>query len=453
MEEILKKQRDFYLTGTTRNPHFIKQSLINFKKVLKNHETDFNKAIYLDLNKCETEAYSCEIAVVYEELNYHIKHVLKNLKVKKVKTSIANMISKSYIIKEPYGNSLIIATWNYPIQLSLVPLVASIACGNTVVLKTSEYVPNVSKVLNQVIKEAFNPEYVTTIGGHREELNKLLELPFNYYFFTGSTNVGKIVMRAAASNLAGVTLELGGKSPCIVDASANIKLSAKRIAWGKFTNSGQTCVAPDHIYVHASVKDELIKELNIAISNMYLGDPLNNNEYGKVISKKHFDRLLSYVSYMNLVNGVDYDENTLKIRPIVESDATEESLSMKEEIFGPILPVITYTSEAELINLLQSKPRSLALYIFSHNKKFINLIHQSVSFGGGAVNDTLMHLVSTTMPFGGVGESGVGQYHGKYSVDTFTHPKSILSKSTKFDNPLRYPPYKNHLKTIKKLLK
>ncbi len=387
-----------------------------------------------------------------------ISHMLKNLKKymsdKTVKTGLANFVAHSFIKKSPYGTVLIISPWNYPFLLAMEPLVDALAAGNTVVLKPSAYSLHTSKVIKKIIEETFDEREVAVIEGGREENKCLLEQKFDYIFFTGSKTVGQKVLEAASKYITPVTLELGGKSPCIIEKTANIALAAKRIVFGKFLNCGQTCVAPDYILCDKTVKEKLIQELKKQIKLQFGENPLQNSDYGKIINKKHFDRILGLIDKEKVVFGGASDESTLKIEPTLMDNIEYSDKIMQEEIFGPVLPVLTYDKIEDVIAKVNSGEKPLALYIFSENKSLIQQVLTSCQFGGGCVNDVIMHLVSSEMGFGGVGESGMGSYHGKYGFDTFTHEKSIVDKKTFIDLDLRYQPY-TKLKTflLKSLLK
>lgn len=421
--------------------------------ILKNSQI-ITEALAADLGKSETEGFLAEISLTLSEISHMLKNLNKYAKDKTVKTGLANFVAHSFIKKSPYGTVLIISPWNYPFLLAMEPLVDALAAGNTVVLKPSAYSPHTSKVIKKIISETFDEKEVAVIEGGREENQCLLEQKFDYIFFTGSKAVGQKVLEAAAKHITPTTLELGGKSPCIIEKTANIALAAKRIVFGKFLNCGQTCVAPDYILCDQSAKEELIKELKKQIKSQFTDSPLNNMDYGKIINKKHFDRLLGLINSEKVVHGGQSDENTLKIEPTVMDNVTCEDKIMQEEIFGPILPVLTYDTIDEVISKVNAGEKPLALYIFSENKKNINKVLNKCQFGGGCVNDVIMHLVSSDMGFGGVGESGMGSYHGKYGFDTFTHEKSIVDKKTFIDLDLRYQPY-TKLKTflLKALLK
>ncbi len=454
ISNIVKKQREFFFTGKTKNIDFRIKSLEKLENSIRKYQDTIEQALKKDLNKSELESYMTEIGMVLSDLNFVKKRLKKWSKDEKVLTPLSQFHSRSFITKEPYGVTLIISPWNYPFLLCIQPLIGAIAAGNTAILKVSEDSIYTSDVVYQMIKDTFSDEYVTVIRGDREVATELLNQKFDYIFFTGGPNVGKIVMEKASRNLTPVTLELGGKSPCIVEESANLKVAAKRIVFGKYLNSGQTCVAPDYLLLQESIKEEFIQYLKEAILIFYTNDPISNADYSRIINERNFDRLKNLMKGEKIIYGGDTDRESLKIEPTLLDKITLDSPIMQEEIFGPILPIITFNDikEAEDIILQMEKP--LALYLFTQNKKFEKEILKNISFGGGCINDTVMQLVSSRMPFGGVGGSGMGSYHGKYSFDTFTHKKSIIKKYTWIDLPIRYLPYDEFkMKLIKLFLK
>lgn len=450
MENILNKQREYFKSGATLPIENRLKALKNLKKVIKNKEQEILEAIKKDLGKSAMEAYMCEVGLSISEITYFEKNLKKFAKDKHVITPLTNFHSNSIIKYCPYGNVLIISPWNYPFLLTIEPLVDAIVAGNTVILKPSAYSPNTSNIVAEIIKEAFEPEYVTTVTGGREQNKALLSMNFDYIFFTGSQEVGKEVLRKAAENLTPVSLELGGKSPCIVDETTNINLAAKRIVFAKFLNCGQTCVAPDYIYCHENIKNKLIEAIKKEVISQYGRTPLNNDNYGKIINEKHFNRLLNLIEKEKIVIGGNSNTDTLKIEPTVMNNITWEDKVMQEEIFGPILPILTYNNLDEIIDIIESKSHPLALYIFSSNKENIKKVTQTCRYGGGCVNDAVVHLATPEMPFGGIGGSGMGSYHGRFGFETFSHKKSILDKKTWFDLPMRYQPYN---KLFEKLLR
>lgn len=439
--KILTNQKKFFESGATLDVPSRKAALKNLRNAIDSFEDEIYDALGKDLGKSKSESYMCEIGLVKSEISYMLRHVKSFAKEKSVHTPIAHFFSRSYEKPSPYGSVLIMSPWNYPFLLTVDPLVDAIAAGNTVILKPSAYAPHTAAVLEKMIKSTFSPEYVTVINGGRAENQCLLELDFDYIFFTGGKTVGKEVMRRAAEKLIPITLELGGKSPCIVDETADINLAAKRIVFGKFINCGQTCVAPDYIYCHESIKEKLISALKKEIERQYGANPIENENYGKIINEKHFSRINSLIDREKTVFGGNLNENSLKIAPTIMDNTDWDDAVMGEEIFGPVLPVLTYSTLSEIAAVIRSKPSPLALYIFSSDKKNVRFITESVPFGGGCVNDTLIHLATSEMGFGGVGESGMGAYHGKYGFETFTHRKSIVDKKTLIDLPLRYQPY------------
>lgn len=427
--------------------------LQDLKAAIKQHEKDILQALAHDLHKSEQEAYTTEIGMVYEEINHTIKHLHKWAKPTRVKTPLTHIGSKSMIIKEPYGSVLIIAPWNYPFQLALSPLVGAISAGNAVILKPSELTPAVSQVISTIMKRVFQEDHAAVVEGGVDVSTELLKLPFDYIFFTGSVAVGKVVMEAAAKHLTPVTLELGGKSPSIVMPDADIKLAAKRITFGKFTNAGQTCIAPDYLLVHESIKEELLREMTACIRDFYGEHPETHPHFGKNVSRRHFDRLTQFLSNGTIVTGGQRNEQELKIAPTILDHITWEDPVMQEEIFGPILPVMTFDSLHEAVHMIKARPKPLALYLFTTSKETESYILDNLSFGGGCINDTLMHVATPYLPFGGVGESGMGRYHGKDSFFTFTHEKSVLRQTNRFDLSFRYPNAKNGLDLVRKFLK
>lgn len=452
-DELLNSQREFFNTETTQ-PYEYRIKMLNILKqsVIK-YEEEIKEALKKDLNKSYTESYVTEISTFLSEINYMIKNLRYFIKAKKVPTPIVQFYSKSRIIPEPYGTVLIISPWNYPFYLTLAPLIGAIAAGNTAIIKPSDYSGNTCKVIKKIINNSFSRNYIEVITGGREENSALLDCKFDYIFFTGSPTVGKIVMEKATEHLTPVSLELGGKSPCIVDKTANIKLAAKRIIFGKTLNGGQTCVAPDYVLIDKQVKNLFINYCKKYITEFFGEDPIKSNDLVHIINEKHFNRLIGLIENEKIVSGGKYNKDKLLISPTILDNITFESKIMQEEIFGPILPIIEYESIADAVNYINVNNKPLALYMFSKNKTNIKNVISSCSFGGGCVNDTIMHIATPYMPFGGVGNSGVGSYHGKASFDTFTHYKSILQKTTLFDIPLRYYPYtKEKSKLLHKIL-
>lgn len=442
MENEIAKQREFFFSQKTKNVEYRIEKLKKLKQVIKKRENEICKALEKDLGKSSVESYMAEIGMVLEDLTYAIKHTKKWSKKEYHLSPITQFPSSSYRIAEPYGVVLIISPWNYPFLLTMQPLVGAISAGNCVVVKPSEFSPNVSNVIKDIINNVFEDGHVTTILGDKDVCTEVLENKFDYIFYTGSTNVGKIVMQYAAKNLTPVTLELGGKSPCIVEKDSSLELAAKRIIFGKLLNCGQTCVAPDYILVQKDVKNKFIDYCKKYIEK-FLGDNWKDNqEYPRMVNEKHFNRILGLISEDELIYGGEADEKIMKIQPTLLDVKNMNSRVMQEEIFGPILPIIEYENIDEAINYINSKEKPLALYLFTNNKSIQKIVLKEVPFGGGCINDTIIHLACSKLGFGGVGNSGIGEYHGKYSFKTFSHYKSILKKSVLFDLPMRYHPYK-----------
>lgn len=450
--KLINAQRDYFNSGATHSLTFRLNALKKLKSAIQANESAIAEALQKDLGKHYMESYMCETGLVLEELSYHIKHLHKWVKDKRVKTPLAQFHGSSRICPEPYGVALIMSPWNYPIQLCLEPLTGAISGGNCAVIKPSAYAAHTSAVLSRIISETFPPEYIAVVEGGREENQALLQEKFDYIFFTGSVAVGKTVMEAAAKHLTPVTLELGGKSPVIVDETANIPLAAKRVAFGKVINSGQTCVAPDYLMIHEKVKDEFVASFKKALEDFFPNGDRSNMPV--MINEKHFRRVVSLMQGENAVIGGGYDEASRSIEPTVLDNITPESPIMQEEIFGPVLPVMTFTDLEDCISFIRSRPRPLALYLFTSSAETEKRVLNTCSFGGGCINDTIIHLTSPDLPFGGVGESGMGGYHGKSSFDIFTHYRSVMKKSTWIDLPMRYHPYNDSkLGMIRKFLK
>lgn len=455
IEEKFYDSKAFFNTQQTKDISFRKEQLKKLSKAIKSYESDILEALYTDLGKNKVEAYATEIGITLKSIKNARKELKNWTKTKNVDTPLYLFPTKSYIKKEPYGTVLIIAPFNYPFQLVFEPLIGAIAAGNTAIIKPSELTPNVARVIKRLINETFDANYIEVIEGGIEETQTLIHLPFDYVFFTGSENVGKIVYQAASENLVPVTLEMGGKSPVIVDETANIKVASERICFGKFTNAGQTCVAPDYILVHESVKDDLITALSKTLREFYGQNIQQSPDYGRIVNLKHYHRLTSLLNsaQMNIVFGGHSDEDERYIEPTLLDHVTNDSAIMQEEIFGPILPILTYQSLDEAIAFIHQRPKPLSLYLFSEDENATQRVINELSFGGGAINDTLMHLANPKLPFGGVGASGMGRYHGKYSFDTFTHEKSYIFKSTRLESGVHLPPYKGKFKYIKAFFK
>lgn len=450
---LQQQQREFFLSGKTRELSFRQEALKKLSECVIRRKTEILDALHTDLNKSATEGEMTEISVLQEEIRYVSKHMRKWSKPLNVKTPLVLFPARSYRIAEPYGVVLIMSPWNYPLLLSLEPLVGAIAAGNCAVIKPSAYSPATSSIIARIIAECFPPEYCTVVEGGREENSGLLALPFDYIFFTGSTTVGKKVMEAASANLIPVSLELGGKSPVIIHKSADVDLAAKRIVFGKFINAGQTCVAPDYILVPESLRDQFQERLCHWINTFYPADEQGViKNYPRMVNEKHFDRVLGLLNNEKILFGGESIRQTLTINPTVLTDVFPDSGVMQEEIFGPVLPILTYITLNEAIEFVRSRPKPLALYVFTKDKKAREKVLRELSYGGGCVNDTLVHVASSYLPFGGVGYSGMGSYHGKASFDTFTHYKSILDKGAHLDPSLRYRPYTpGKIRWLKKL--
>ena len=427
--------------------------LKNLKSEIKLNEEDIYEALDLDLKKPRFETFATEIGFLLNEIELFIKKLRSWSKPKGIRSALINFPSKDYIIFEPYGKVLVISPWNYPFQLALLPAMSAFAAGNSVVLKPSEHTPNTSKLIKKIVEKVFPTELMSVIEGDSKTASKLLEKKWDYIFFTGSVKIGEIVAMAAAKNLTPYTLELGGKSPAIINKDIDLKLASKRIVWGKFLNSGQTCVAPDYLVAHKSIKGALIKELIKRIEKT-LGKQLEKTEdFTAIVNEKNFNRLVGLINKNNLIYGGKYDKVKRYISPtIIDSPKMDEEI-MKDEIFGPILPVLSFEKIEDIDNIITKNPNPLALYVFSKNKKFNEIIINRYPFGGGAINDTIVHLANSRLPFGGIGNSGIGSYHGKASFELFSHKKSVVNRSTWFDNNLRYAPYKNKLSLVRKIMK
>ena len=455
IDQILTAQRSYFQTGATLPVKFRVDNLKKLYAAIRKYEKDIAAALKSDLGKSEYEGFMCEIGLTLTEATYMIKHTRKLAKKRRVATPLAQFASVSYQQPSPYGNTLIMSPWNYPFLLTMEPLIDAIAAGNTAIVKPSAYSPATSDIVAKIIGECFDPQYVAVVTGGRKENAELLEKKFDFIFFTGSTTVGKEVLRHAAEYLTPAVLELGGKSPCIVDSTAKIKLAAKRIVFGKYLNCGQTCVAPDYILCHSSVKEPFIAEVKKQIELQYGKEPLQNKNYGKIVNEKHFDRISGLIDPARVVVGGQVNRETLQIAPTVMKDVTWEDAVMKEEIFGPIMPILTYERFEDLYEMLADKAKPLAFYLFTEDGKLAQEATRRFAFGGGCINDVVIHLATSEMGFGGVGESGMGAYHGKIGFDAFSHLKSIVDKKTWMDLPMRYQPYTNQLygKLLKMFLK
>ena len=449
---ILENQRAFFATGQTKDIAYRKAALVRFRESIKNHEQDIIDALTADFKKPAFETVATEISVVIKEINLAIKEIWKWQMPKKVKASLLNFPSSAAVHYEPYGTALIIAPWNYPFQLAVGPMIGAIAAGNTVVLKPSELTPNTANLLEKIITEVFDPAYVNIVQGDKEVAQELLKQRWDYIFFTGSVPVGKIIYKAAAEHLTPVTLELGGKSPCVVDETARIQQTARRIVWGKFVNAGQTCIAPDYILVHSSVKDALLKAIDIEITKAYGADPKISKDFARIINEKNFERLSEMLENATIYKGGQTDKNDLYIAPTVLNDVSVTDTVMQDEIFGPILPVLTYDKKEDIALVINAMEKPLSAYVFSRKRSFKYWFNTTFSYGGGAMNDTLIHFINDKLAFGGVGHSGIGSYHGEKSFYTFSHAKSVVKRGTWLDVPVRYAPYKGKLSLLKKFM-
>ena len=440
IQSLVQVQRSHFQTGATLGLTARRTALKRLGAAIRAHERDISAALMADLNKSSTEGYMCEVGLTLSELSFVEKRLARWMGDRNHLTPLAQFPARSFTVQEPYGVVLIMSPWNYPFLLTMEPLIGAIAAGNCCVVKPSAYSPATSAVIRDILSQCFPPEYVAVVEGGRAENQALLDQKFDYIFFTGGTAVGKEVMSKAAKHLTPVTLELGGKSPCIVDATARLELAAKRVVFGKLLNCGQTCVAPDYLLIDRRVKDRFLAHLRKQISLQY-GDALDNNGYVRMVNRKHFDRVLGLIDPSKVVLGGGSNPDALKIQPTVLDGVSPEDPVMGEEIFGPVLPVLTFDRVEEALEFVNARPRPLALYLFSQNKQTHELFLRRSSFGGGCINDTIIHLATSRMPFGGVGNSGMGGYHGRASFDTFSHRKSIVKKSPWIDLPVRYAPY------------
>lgn len=453
LRDVFLGQQDFFNSNKTKDVSFRIENLKKFKRLLKGSENLLYEAIYKDFGKSEFDTYASELALLYHEINNLAKNIKKWSKKEKVSTGLANFPAKSYIVPEPLGVTLVIGAWNYPYQLSLVPAITALAAGNTVILKPSELPSNTSRIMAQIINDNFSSNYFCVVEGGVKETSELLEFSFDKIFFTGSIPVGKLIYQAAAKHLTPVTLELGGKSPTFVLPDTNISMTAQRIAWAKFLNAGQTCVAPDYVLVHKSIEEKFLAALRIEIEKYYnvnehqLGDNFTN-----IINTNNFDRLIKLIDNDKVYYGNKSNRDKRFISPTILQNVSFEDEVMQDEIFGPILPVIAFTELDEAIKLVKARPKPLACYVYSRNRKTIDKLLNELSFGGGAINDSIMHLTNSHLPFGGVGLSGIGSYHGKTGFDTFSHKKSILDKPFWFESKMKYAPYSNTKKKIIKFL-
>lgn len=454
IKQLVQTQRDYFLSGETLPVDVRVAALKKLKASIQSHEAEIHEAIKTDLGKSSFESYMCETGLTLSELSHMITHTDDYADEERVHTPLVQFHSRSFKKPSPYGVVLIMSPWNYPFMLTMEPLVDAIAAGNTAILKPSAYSPATSEIIKKIIEECFEAKYVAVVTGGRDENTALLEEHFDYIFFTGSQAVGKEVLRHAAEYLTPVTLELGGKSPCIVDQTANIALAARRIVFGKYLNCGQTCVAPDYILCESGVQEKLVKAIRKQINRQYGKEPLKNKNYGKIINQKHFERILGLIDQNKVVHGGNFSAETLQIEPTVMTGVTFEDAVMQQEIFGPVLPILTFESIDEVIDKVNARQHPLAVYLFSSSRQNKKKVMSRLGFGGGCINDTIIHLATTEMGFGGFGESGMGAYHGKTGFDTFSHYKSIVDKKTWMDLPMRYQPYRKvYGKLIRKFMK
>lgn len=460
MDEMLDKsfnmKRKFFDDGNTRSYEFRITQLIKLKQMIKNNEKEILEALYLDLHKPAFEAYTAEIGIMYEEINYTIKHLKTWMKPEKIQTPIVLHPSRSFVYSDPLGIALIIGPWNYPFQLLLAPLVGAISAGNCVIIKPSDQTKHISNLVAKIIGETYPEEYISVVQGPGAMVGPMLieQFRFDHIFFTGSPSVGKQIATMAAKHLTPVTLELGGKSPAIVDKEVNIDVAARRLVWAKYFNAGQTCVCPDYLLIHESIKDEFLSKMKFYIKEFFGEKPIESESYGRIINEKRFDILKEYLNQGNVIIGGEIDRESKFISPTIIDGINIDSKIMQEEVFGPILPVITYSDINEAVTIVRKNRYPLALYLFTQNKGIEKFILENIEFGGGCINNGMVHLVNSKMPFGGVGNSGIGRYHGRYSFETFSHKKSVLKTGEWLDPSLRYAPYNNKkLNVVRKFFK
>ena len=442
VEQLVEDQRALFATGATIDIETRINALKALREAIVAREEQICNALHSDLGKSHSESYMCEIGLVLGEISFMLKNIHRLARRRRVATPLTHYVARCYEQPSPLGNVLIISPWNYPFLLTIEPLVDALAAGNTAIVKPSDYSPATSEVMAQLIEDLFPADYVAVVRGGREENQKLLDQKFDLVFFTGSQEVGKVVLEKSAKHLTPVVLELGGKSPCIVDCTAKLKLAARRIAWGKFLNCGQTCVAPDYVLVDESVRDDFLHELELQIRNQFGVAPLGNGAYGKIINMKHFDRLNALMKTGTIRYGGACEPRTLAIEPSIMVDVDWDDPIMQEEIFGPILPVISYSSLDDVLDEIEKRTKPLAFYLFSEDRATIDYVMDKNRFGGGCINDTVIHLATSNMRFGGVGESGMGSYHGKAGFEAFSHVKSIVNRATWVEFAMRYQPYK-----------
>jgi aldehyde dehydrogenase (NAD+) len=453
IQNIIEKQKQFFESGTTLDVNYRLDALKKLKVLMLKHESDFYEALRADFNKPAFETYASENGLVLQDLGIMIRNLKKWSRPKRVYTPMLNWPARSYFYKEPYGRALIISPWNYPFQLLFMPLVGAVAAGNCVLGKPSRHAKHTYELMSRMISDHFDPDHISIIEGGREVNQLLLEEQFDYIFFTGSTEVGKKVMQSAARHLTPVSLELGGKSPVIVEPDINPRLAAKRILWGKLLNAGQSCVAPDYMFVHEDIKEALLEGMQHYLQSVYKGNIKESPDFARIINQVNTERLAGYLEGQKILIGGDTDLEERYIEPTIVEVKDMDNILMKEEIFGPILPLITYRSLDDVINYIRSKPRPLCLYIFGKSRKTQRMIIDRTMSGSGGVNETVVHFINTYLPFGGVGLSGMGRYHGRYSFETFTYKRSFLDKANWMDVPLRYPPYKGKQRLIKSFVK
>ncbi len=451
--KMTAQQRNFFQEGKTRSLAFREEQLTRLKKMIEDNEARILAALKADLGKSHEEGYLTEVGFVLNELNYMLKNLVRFARPKKVPTPLAYFSSRSRVMPEPYGVVLIISPWNYPFQLTLAPLVGAIAAGNCTMIKPSEHSTHTTALLKELMAKTFDPGYIKVVTGEIPETQALLKQKFDYIFFTGSGPVGKIVMQAAAQHLTPITLELGGKSPCIIEPDVDLKLTARRVAWGKFLNAGQTCVAPDYILINKEIKADFLKELRLALEQFYGNDPHTSEHFGRIINDRHFQRLTGLLADGTVVCGGETKRDALYIAPTILTNVDTNSALMEEEIFGPLLPVLSYERLEEAVDFVNTKPKPLALYFFSRSAAKVDYVLTHTSSGGVCINDTISHMTSKWLPFGGVGPSGMGNYHGRASFAAFSHNKSVLKTGFRFDLKPKYPPYRTSLRTLRKLLR
>ena len=449
----IENQENYFKIGKTLHISKRKKLLRNLKKEILSNEDKIFRALNDDLRKSNYETYLTEIGILISEIDLFLSNLEKWAKPKKVKSSLLSFPSSDYIYSEPYGKVLILSPWNYPFQLAILPLMSAVAAGNTVVLKPSEHAPNTSSLIKEMVEKIFDKSHALVIEGAADTASKLLEYRWDYIFFTGSVKIGKIVAAAAAKHLTPTTLELGGKNPCIIDDTIDLKLTSRRIVWGKFVNAGQTCIAPDFLIVKRNIKEQLIHHLSKEIERAYGKDPKESEDYPRIVNKTNLFRLSNLIKETKILFGGEYDSDSCYFSPTIIDEPRIDSPIMNEEIFGPILPIISYDDENQIEKLISKYEKPLALYVFSTNKKFSEKIIRKYSFGGGAINDTIIHVGNPNLPFGGVGHSGIGAYHGKASFDLLSHKKSIVKKGNWLDIKIRYAPYKGKLEYVKKFFK